>query len=54
MSIKMISILSTIHPEPSPLQITNVCFNCSYALFRLNLWFVTVIALGLRGTVAIS
>ena len=45
MSIFISSILSIIHPEPRPVQISNLCFNSSYALFKLNLWFVTVIAL---------
>ena len=36
------SILSTIHPEPSPDQIFNICFNFSYVVPKLNLWFVTV------------
>ena len=47
MSIFISSILSIIHPEPRPVQISNLCFNSSYALFKLNLWFVTVIALAL-------
>ena len=38
------SILSTIHPERWPVQVSNTCFNFSYDLFKLNLWFVTAIA----------
>ena len=45
MSIFICSILSIIYPEPRPAQISNLCFSSSYALFKLNLWFVTIIAL---------
>ena len=45
MSIFISSILSIINPEPRPVQISNLCFNSSYAIFKLNLWFVTVIGL---------
>ena len=54
MSICISSILSTIHPESWPVQISNLCFNSSYALFKLNIWFVTVIASDLRYIVSIS
>ena len=54
MSIFISSILSIIHPEPKPVQISNLCFNSLYALFKLNLWFITVIALALIFTVSIS
>ena len=54
MSIFISSILSIIHPEPKPVQISNLCFNSLYALFKLNLWFVTVIALVLIWIVSIS
>ena len=52
MSIFISSILQIIHPEPSPVQIANLCFNSSYARFKLNL--ITVIALALRQIVSIS
>ena len=54
MSIFISSILSIIHPEHWQVQISNLCFNSSYALFNLNLWFVTVIALVLILAVSIS
>ena len=38
------SILSTIHPEPLPEQIFDICFNFSYDVSKLNLRFVTVTA----------
>ena len=53
MSIFISSILSIIHPEPRPVQISNLCFNSSYALFKWNLWFVAAIALDLIFTVSI-
>ena len=53
MSIFISSIFSIIHPEPRPVQISKLCFN-SYSLFKLNLWFVTVIALALIFAVSIS
>ena len=43
MSINIASILSIIHPEPSLVQMSSLCFNSSYALFKSNLWFITVI-----------
>ena len=48
------SILSTIHPEPWPNQISNTLFSFSYDVFRLNLWFITVLASELTGVVSIS
>ena len=54
MSIFIPSILSIIHPEPRLVQVSILCFNSSYALFKLNLWFITVIALALIFTVSIS
>ena len=48
------SILSIIHPEPRPVQISNLSFNSSHALFKVSLWFVTVIALALICFVSIS
>ena len=54
MSISISSISSIIHPEPRPVQIYNLCFDSSYVLFKLNLWFVTVIALVLICIVSIS
>ena len=38
------SILSTIHPEPWQVQISNIFFDFSYDVLKLNLWFVTVTA----------
>ena len=52
MSIFISSVLSIIHPELRSVQIYN--FNSSYALFKSNLWFVTVIALVLICIVSIS
>ena len=54
MSIFISSILSIIHPKPRPAQISNLCFNSSYAISKLNLWFVTVIALVLIYIASIS
>ena len=54
MSIFIPSILSNIHLEPRPVQISNLFLNSSYALFKLNLWFATVIALVLICFVSIS
>ena len=44
----------SIYPEPSPDKIFNICFNFSYDVPKLNLWFVTVIASELRYIVLIS
>ena len=52
MSIFISSVLSIIHPELRSVQIYN--FNSSDALFKSNLWFVTVIALVLICIVSIS
>ena len=54
MSVFISSILPIIHPEPRPAQISSLCFNSAYALFKLNLWFDTVIALVLICIVSIS
>ena len=43
-----------MYPEPRPVQISNLCFISSYVLFKLNLWFVTVIASDLVYIVSIS
>ena len=52
MSIFISSILFFMHLESRPVQIYSC--NSSYALFKLNLWFITIIALVLICIVSIS